>query len=282
MVRQRREYVGDNDPSTWLVGTDYVVGNVVRGDEDPDSFDYICILANGPSGVGAKQPPDATYWKQTNRVVEGPVDPEEWSATRNYVAGQLTKGDGDPDRLPYICILANGPDGVGAFQPPNATYWKIYTGKYQVVEGSNMWPKANGTIKIVSSATNTTLLAALNAEEALLGKYNDATLTNIGGFLKNTLLYVGYHTVQVSEEDDLSDETRIFWYDKNGWDNTATVQRFRKLVVQTQVQNEAGVAVAGQFARVTGWYPDEAEETRDVSLGPASFTAFNSMVDWDS
>ena len=49
----------------WSNATDYVVGDLVQGDGDPDALFYVCVLANGPGGVGAKEPPDATYWVQT-------------------------------------------------------------------------------------------------------------------------------------------------------------------------------------------------------------------------
>ncbi len=49
----------------WDNGTDYVAGDLVVGDGDPDALFYVCILANGPGGVGAKEPPDGTYWRET-------------------------------------------------------------------------------------------------------------------------------------------------------------------------------------------------------------------------
>jgi len=49
----------------WSNGTDYVAGDLVQGDGDPDTLFYVCILANGPGGVGAQQPPNATYWRET-------------------------------------------------------------------------------------------------------------------------------------------------------------------------------------------------------------------------
>lgn len=48
-----------------------------------------------------------------------------WSNGTDYVAGDLVQGDGDPDALFYICILANGPGGVGAQELSNATYWVV-------------------------------------------------------------------------------------------------------------------------------------------------------------
>ena len=280
MVKQKRETDGTSgSPSIWAAGTDYVVGNVVRGDGNPDALDYICILANGPGGVGAKQPPDATYWSPFRRVIEGPVDPELWENDRDYAVGALVRGDGDPDSLPYICILAHTIGVEGAQQPPNATYWELYNGKYQVVQGSNMWPKSTCTIKIVSATDD----IDLSTELALLGKYNSVQLTNIGNVAANTLLYMGYHSVRVTQEDDISDQTRVFWYNPSGWNDTCQVQRFRKIVVQSQVKDAAGSAVSGAFARVTGWYTDTAAaETRNVTLGPADFSAFNNMVDWDT
>ncbi len=47
-----------------------------------------------------------------------------WSNLTDYVAADLVQGDGAPDALFYVCILANGPAGVGAQEPPNATYWR--------------------------------------------------------------------------------------------------------------------------------------------------------------
>ena len=42
----------------WVNTVDYLVNSIVQ---DGDTV-YKCILANGPSGVGAKDPPNATYW----------------------------------------------------------------------------------------------------------------------------------------------------------------------------------------------------------------------------
>ena len=49
----------------WAVGSDYVAGDLVQGDGAPDALFYVCILANGPGGVGAQEPPNATYWVET-------------------------------------------------------------------------------------------------------------------------------------------------------------------------------------------------------------------------
>lgn len=49
----------------WSNLTDYVAGDLIQGDGDPDALFYVCILANGPAGVGAKEPPDVTYWRET-------------------------------------------------------------------------------------------------------------------------------------------------------------------------------------------------------------------------
>ena len=49
----------------WNVGNDYITGDVVQGDGAPDALFYACILANGPGGVGAQEPPNATYWVVT-------------------------------------------------------------------------------------------------------------------------------------------------------------------------------------------------------------------------
>jgi len=51
----------------------------------------------------------------------------QWSALTDYVADDLVQGDGSPDSRVYKCILANGPGGVGAQEPPNATYWTRVT-----------------------------------------------------------------------------------------------------------------------------------------------------------
>ncbi len=48
-----------------------------------------------------------------------------WSNLTDYIVGALVQGDGAPDALFYVCILANGPGGVGAQEPPNATYWVV-------------------------------------------------------------------------------------------------------------------------------------------------------------
>lgn len=67
------------------------------------------LMIPGPVGVAAEN---------TIQVARG-----VWSNAVDYVAGDLVQGDGDPNDLFYVCILANGPGGVGAQEPPNATYW---------------------------------------------------------------------------------------------------------------------------------------------------------------
>jgi len=67
------------DAATWLATTDYVVDDNVIGDGTPNSFQYKCILNNGPAGVGAKEPPDSTYWvrvKSSKVIVEHRVEKE--------------------------------------------------------------------------------------------------------------------------------------------------------------------------------------------------------------
>ena len=72
-----------------------------------------------------KQPeliiPGATGVDATNQIQSAQ---HEWDVLNNYLAGDLVQGDGVPDALFYVCILANGPAGVGAQEPPNATYWR--------------------------------------------------------------------------------------------------------------------------------------------------------------
>jgi len=69
------------------------------------------LMIPGPVGVAAEN---------TIQVAQG-----VWSNLTDYVAGDLVQGDGAPDALFYACILANGPGGVGAQEPPNATYWVV-------------------------------------------------------------------------------------------------------------------------------------------------------------
>jgi hypothetical protein len=85
---------------------------------------------NVPSGEGfiIDRHTDLMWVKQPELIIPGStgqiqVAQGTWSNLTDYVAGDLVQGDGAPDALFYVCILANGPGGVGAQEPPNATYW---------------------------------------------------------------------------------------------------------------------------------------------------------------
>ena len=58
------ENIWPGTATTWQATTDYVVDDEVQGDGNPDTLIYKSILASGPGGVGAKEPPDTTYWKR--------------------------------------------------------------------------------------------------------------------------------------------------------------------------------------------------------------------------
>ena len=68
------------------------------------------LMIPGPVGVAAEN---------TIQVARG-----VWSNAVDYVAGDLVQGDGDPNDLFYVCILANGVSDTPQ-EPPNATYWVV-------------------------------------------------------------------------------------------------------------------------------------------------------------
>lgn len=68
------------------------------------------LMIPGPVGVAAEN---------TIQAARG-----TWSNAVDYVAGDVVQGDGAPDALFYVCILANGVSDTPQ-EPPNATYWVV-------------------------------------------------------------------------------------------------------------------------------------------------------------
>jgi len=130
----------------WSNANDYVAGDVVQGDGAPDSLFYACILANGPGGVEAQEPPNATYWVQTvwigsaaNLTTAGTYN---WSNSITYCNGLGFAGF-DDWRAPNIFEMVSLWDGGAVSSPSISDPFEITAGD------TTMW---SSTTRIQSSS----------------------------------------------------------------------------------------------------------------------------------
>ena len=144
-----------------------------------------------------------------------------WSNLTDYIAADLVQGDGAPDALFYVCILANGPGGVGAQEPPNATYWR-----------ETIW---------TASAANLTTAADMDWDDSIdnclaleYAGYGDWRLPNITEMLS---LYNYEDSLSPSVFSPFDVESDIYWSSTTRKAGPTTALRMRFINSQSVVSD---------------------------------------------
>ena len=210
-------------------------------------------------------------------IIEGPVEGAEYAAGTTYTVGNIVwySADASVPRVTYICIQDNA---HGAPQTPgtaDSAYWRVYSGKWEVVSGSNATLAPRCVMRLIAAESSLSIATYM----ALIGKTNDAVLANMGSAAAGTLMFIGYKARKVLAEDDLWDVVYVFMYDAGGWDTGCSSRRFEKVVHDMKVHDEFGADTDGT-SRVVSWFPEGAAEYRTVGGGQAAFSAFNAKLSW--